>query len=342
MKRGFSAVVFDAPGRVSVRDFRLEACGPREIVVKTLYTMVSTGTETRVLAGHYGSADRFPLIPGYSVVGEVVETGEGVRGYRSGDLVSGSNPLPVAGVNARWGGQAGLHRYDADDPERPVILPPGACPLDYVITEIAAICLRGVDAAAPHPGEAALVIGQGLIGAFSAAWLQARGCRVVVTDANRERLKRARARGVPFAVDASGPDAGERISACLDGGADIVVESSGTPSGIAVACGALRSFRTVPGRKAGRGIPRLVVQANYLEPVPINFFDFFPGEGVALYTPLDRDAGNRRRAVDSIGTGLIRAGDFIDEVRSFREAPDAYAKLAGRAPGVFSLVFNWD
>ena len=42
--------------------------------------------------------------------------------------------------------------------------------------EISSISLRGVEAARPKPGQTAIVLGQGIIGAFSpAAWLRVKG-----------------------------------------------------------------------------------------------------------------------------------------------------------------------
>ena len=84
MKQTIRAIVYPGPNEVATGTFELGPCGPTDIVVRTLYTMVSSGTELRVLAGHYGAAGKFPLIPGYSVVGEVIAVGEEVHGYRVG------------------------------------------------------------------------------------------------------------------------------------------------------------------------------------------------------------------------------------------------------------------
>lgn len=210
--------------------------GPKEIAVKTLYSMVSSGTEGRVLAGHYGAEGKFPLVPGYSVVGEVTEVGAQAGGWKVGDLVSAGNPQPVAGVHHQWGGHASHHVYNA---ENPVLLPLGAAPLDYVVAELAAISFRGVMAASPRRGETAAVIGQGLIGAFSGAWLGVLGCRVVVADVAPSRLERALKRGVAATVNARDENAAQRL-ASLCGGADIVVESSGNARGFALATSLLK------------------------------------------------------------------------------------------------------
>lgn len=53
-------------------------------------------------------------------------------------------------------------------------LPAGADPWHYVVTEIAAISWRGVTAAFPAPGETAVVVGQGLIGALELRFVSPR------------------------------------------------------------------------------------------------------------------------------------------------------------------------
>ena len=103
------AIVFPAPGEVALRELQLGPCRPTDIVVKTHYTMVSSGTELRIWGGHYGAAGKFPLIPGYSMVGEVISVGAEAHGFRVGDLITGRNPLPVPGIHSQWGGQASHH-----------------------------------------------------------------------------------------------------------------------------------------------------------------------------------------------------------------------------------------
>jgi 2-desacetyl-2-hydroxyethyl bacteriochlorophyllide A dehydrogenase len=343
------AIVFEAVGQIALAEFELGPCGDRDIVVRTLFTMVSTGTELRVLGGHYGAKENFPLIPGYSVIGEVIAVGSEVKDYRVGDLVSGRNPKPVPGIKSQWGGQASRHVYVTTGEDRPVVLPAGANPLDYVITEVSSISYRGAQAAAPQPGETAVVLGQGVIGAFSAAWLQALGCRVIVADLEPKRLARSLAGGAAVAVNIADGHAAERILALCDGGADIVVESSGTPAGAQLACRLVRRrpqaftgpYRVEPmSFYAGRW-SRLVFQANYLEEISINPFNFFPGEGLTVITPADHSVEDRQAAVEAIRRGAIRTSDFVQQAVPFTDAPQAYAALRDDKNNNFALVFDW-
>lgn len=334
MNRTFEAIVFCAPGEIELRRFELAACGPSEIRVKTLYTMVSSGTENRVLAGHYGAVGKFPLIPGYCVVGEIVEVGDQASGWKIGDLVGAGNPQKVAGIHQQWGGQASQHLYDA---KNPVLLPPGAAPLDYVVTELAAISLRGVQAAAPQRGETAAVIGQGLIGAFCAAWLQILGCRVVVADVAPSRLERAQKWGVAATMDAREKDALARLQT-LCGETDLAIESSGSATGFKLATQLLRADWS---NGAKIGAPRLVLQANYIKEISLNPCGFFEGEALQIFAPVDRRREDRLQVVEHLRRGDLRARDFVGEIVSPREAPDAYRRLREAPDECFSVVFDW-
>ena len=75
MNKKYPAVVFTAPNEVAVGSVERAVCGPTDIGLRTRYSMISPGTELRMLAGHYGAGDKVPYVPGYSSVGEVIEVG---------------------------------------------------------------------------------------------------------------------------------------------------------------------------------------------------------------------------------------------------------------------------
>ena len=334
------AIVFPAADQAEIRQVALPPMASGEIVVKTLYTMVSSGTELRVFSGRGEAEGRYPLIPGYAVIGEVVEVGPDARGWKIGDLVSGRNPMqPPAGLNAVYGGQQSFHVYPGTGDCQPMLLPPGAEPLDYAVAEIAAISLRGVDLADPQPGETAVVVGQGLIGALSAAWLAAAGCRVVVVDRASARLARAARWNVAATVNASEEDVPARLAALIPKGADIVVEASASAGGLKTAQSALRGMDPVITQRPRW--PRLIIQASFSIEIPTNPGDFFPGEGALVLTPGDRRPADRAKAVEGLRTGRIRGRDFLDRVVPYTEAPAAYALLRDDPNACFSLVFDW-
>jgi bacteriochlorophyllide a dehydrogenase len=340
------AIVFEKAQKATVGEFELPPMQDDHLFIETLYTFVSSGTELRVYAGHYGADKNFPLIPGYAGVGRILKTGAKVKGYAEGDLVSfcpDHEPYskPV-GINAQWGGQASHQLLPASI--QPVILPVGCNPLDYVFSQVAAISLRGVLAACPQPGETAIVIGQGAIGAFSAAWLVQHGCRVIVADVVDYRMERALQFGVQATVNSGRPDAIERLRMLCDRGADIVVESSGVPAGVRLANALVRRtperFRDRI-REVRGDWPRIVYQANYLQPMQVEPQSEFPGEGVIILCPADRGNEDRIETVAAIKEGKLKQSHFVDAVVPYTEAAATYEKLRLHPEQLFSVAYSW-
>jgi len=349
MTRTLRAITYTDLNQIAVKEYELGEMSPTDILVETRYTMVSTGTELRILAGHYGAAKNYPLVPGYSSVGTVIEVGAEVKGFRVGDNVSCRNPKwTVKGVNSMWGGQSSLQVQATSGEDRPILLPYDADLLDYVAVEISAISLRGVTAAAPKPGETAVILGQGLIGTLSAAWFAAAGCRVIVTDLENSRLQRAAARSYAT-VNVGDADAEAQIQTLCNGGADIVVECSGSAKGAEMAYRLVRrkpqnysnDYKVEPIQFYHGDWPRLVMQANYLDEVTINPFTFVAGEGVTILMPSDRGVEDRQMAAEQFRRGVIKSADFVQTISSVADAPAAYAALRDDKKSNFSLVFDW-
>lgn len=345
-----NAIVFDEEGSIRLAEVSLQPCGPKQLVAKTLFTFVSPGTELRVLGGHYGAAGNYPLVPGYAAISRVVEIGAEVKGFRVGDMISGRNAVRFADTNVMWGGEAGMHIYDTETEDSPVLLPQGLGEdeyLPYSAAEVAAISLRGVEAADPKEGETALVIGQGMIGQFSAMFLKLRGAKVVVADIDQNRLGESLKAGVSAAVNLRDEGAADRVARLGNGGYDIVVEASGSIPGVELACRMIRrkpqnystEYKVEPIRFYGHDWPRLVIQANYIKEVSVNPFSFFAGEGVTILTPADRGIEERQRVVEYVRTGRIDMTPFVRNVVKPEAMPGHYRKLQKRE--IVSLVGDW-
>lgn len=346
------AIVFAAPNEIRFGDFALPACGPDEIVAETLFSFVSPGTELRVLRGEQKSRGRFPLIPGYSWVGRIIAVGSSLpdSSWAVGDLVTGRNPLPLPGIDALWGGQASHHRCEVTGYDAVLKLPAGANPWDYIVTEVAAISWRGVTAAFPAPGETAVVIGQGLIGALNAKWLLYHGARVIVVDLIASRLERARRWGVTAALDGRDPRIRERVLAHCDGGADIVVESSASMDGAKLAASLLRqpapqrdnlAYPVEALHRDAHVWPRLVFQASYTRQLELPPGGLVGVEGALVLSPGDRTVGDRQAVIERIRAGDLKVADIVDQPTPVAEAPAAYRQLQEHPDRVGTIAFAW-
>jgi 2-desacetyl-2-hydroxyethyl bacteriochlorophyllide A dehydrogenase len=87
------AIVFTGPLQVEVREQETPAPGPGEVLLETLVSLVSTGTESFCFRGEFEPGTswagwvKYPFYPGYSNVGRVIALGEGVTDYQVGDRV---------------------------------------------------------------------------------------------------------------------------------------------------------------------------------------------------------------------------------------------------------------
>ncbi|MDP0495680.1 MAG: zinc-binding alcohol dehydrogenase [Verrucomicrobiota bacterium JB024] len=343
-----TAIVFEEPNRVGVRDLAPLSCGPGEILVETLYSCVSPGTEMRVLGGILPhDRVKFPFVPGYAFIGRVLAVGEGVLGWQVGDVCSARNSVGSAEVGSLWGGHVSHHRLDVSGDARPVRLPAGCDPWAYVLTEIGAISWRGVTIAEPDARDVAVVIGQGMIGALAARFLQTFGARVIVVDLLESRLERGRRWGLE-ALNGGEPDIRERILEATAGGADIVVEASSSLSGVQLARDILRPNDESSCRREYRGhgdfggrIPRLIFLATYTQELSELPGQWIHAERALIAAPKDRTYADRLAVVHQITLGRVVTDDFVREVTPAQQAPDAYRGLAEAPNRVDGVVFGW-
>ena len=333
------AVVFDKGEQISIRDIELPEIQSNQIRTETLYTFVSPGTELRCLTGHYGAAKNYPLVPGYSAVSRVVEIGSEVKECKVGDLLSTRGSDAFTGAKSYWGGEAGGHVFPKD--VSLVLLPEEAKenPLPYAVAEVASISYRGVLSADPQPGEHVLVIGQGMIGTFAAEFFRLKGCLVTVCDISPERLAVSRAAGFTC-VELKGEDAVPALQAYGCNGFDIVAECSGSVGGFNTAVKLIRKDRFGERmRRARKDWPRLLLQGNYVDEIPVNPCWFFTGEGLTLLTPADRSEDDRMQVVELIRSGKWDPSPYLKNVFTPAEMPDAYRKLQRRE--ISSAVCRW-
>src|SRR5210317_1361933 len=102
-QRTAQAVVLEAPRTLDWRRLALSEPGAQDVVVQTLFSGISTGTERLFYTGEMPSFPGmgYPLVPGYETVAQVIESGSAVSGLKYGDTVF------VPGASC-WGPVRGL------------------------------------------------------------------------------------------------------------------------------------------------------------------------------------------------------------------------------------------
>jgi predicted dehydrogenase/threonine dehydrogenase-like Zn-dependent dehydrogenase len=224
-------------GDLTVLDAPVPACRPGGVLVQSLFSLISTGTELmkvheanlsmvgkararpdqvrKVLdtVAQQGAMATYKKVMnkldsytplGYSLCGVVVEVGAGAEEFKVGQLVAAA------------GNEFALHaEYNWIPVNLCAAVPRGVAPEHAAFATVGAIAMQGVRRAEPQLGETSLVIGLGLVGQLVVRLLVAAGVRVVGLDVIEARCQLAEQAG---AVLCAGPDADglAAVSAWLD------------------------------------------------------------------------------------------------------------------------------
>jgi len=217
MERDARAFWIRSPGEGEIRDVVLPAPGPGEVLVRTVFSGVSRGTEAIVFRGavppnqHAIMRAPFqdgtfpgPVKYGYLNVG-VVERGP--------SELAGRTVFCLYPHQTRYVVPASAVSVVPDD------VPPGRA----VLAGTVETAVNAMWDAAPLVGDRIAVVGAGMVGCSVAGVLAGfPGCRVQLVDTDPSRAAVAAALGVEFAS----PEAAL-------GGCDLVVHASATEAGLA-------------------------------------------------------------------------------------------------------------
>ena len=204
-------------GELAVLDVPAPACRPGGVLVRSLFSLISTGTEMMKVSeasmSMVGMARARPdqvrkvldavqqqgvvttykkvmnkldsYTPlGYSLCGVVTEVGRGAEEFKVGQLVAAA------------GNEHALHaEYNWVPVNLCAAVPPGVLPEHAAFSTVASIAMHGVRRAEVQLGETAAVIGLGLVGQLVVRLLIAAGVQVVGVDPVADRCRLAEKAG---------------------------------------------------------------------------------------------------------------------------------------------------
>jgi predicted dehydrogenase len=244
-------------GKIKVVDVPMPFCKDTEVLVRTEFSLISTGTESWTLdstrpigpgelvgdtsklkkavklasevtrkEGVGGLVDyvrsvRSPEVAlGYSLSGIVVRIGRSVSDLAVGDRVA------CAGE-----GFACHAEYVAVPRNLVAKVPEGVSTRDAAFSTLGAIAIHGFRRSSLALGETVAVIGAGLVGNLVIQVSKAAGCRVVALDVKPGRLELARKTKVDLALDINDPDLLKHVAHFTNGrGVDAVIVCASGPS----------------------------------------------------------------------------------------------------------------
>jgi 2-desacetyl-2-hydroxyethyl bacteriochlorophyllide A dehydrogenase len=227
---------FTAPHQVTVREESLPPPAAGQVLVQTLVSAISPGTELLIYRGQaptdlpidetitaLSGALMFPLKYGYAAVGRVIAVGSPAERTWQGRLIFAFQPHAS-------------HFLSAPDELLPV--PGSLSPEEAVFLPTMETAVNFLMDGHPLIGERVVVFGQGVVGLLTTALLvRVPLSRLFTLDRYAFRRERSRELGAHASLEAGKDDVLVRLQACLQdepagAGADLTYELSGSPAAL--------------------------------------------------------------------------------------------------------------
>jgi predicted dehydrogenase/threonine dehydrogenase-like Zn-dependent dehydrogenase len=363
-------------GELAVLDVPAPVCRAGGVLVRSLYSLISTGTEIMKLTearmsmvgkararpdqvrkvldsvAQQGAVNTYKKVMsrldsftplGYSLCGVVVEVGTGAEEFSVGQLVAAA------------GNEYALHaEYNWIPVNLCVPVPRGVEPEHAAFATVGAIAMQGVRRAEVQLGETACVIGLGLVGQLVVRLLIAAGVRVIGIDMIDERCRMAEKAG---AVLCAAPT-DEGLSALDDAlsdltagrGADHVLLAAGGSSNGPVEMAARLARDRARVVDIGKTRLDLPWNAYYDKELDVRFSrSYGPGryddryevEGVDYPASYVRwtERRNLECFLDLVARSDIEVGSLVSGIFPLAQARSVYSDLAsGALPAVGVLL----
>ncbi|HEY3563128.1 MAG TPA: bi-domain-containing oxidoreductase [Kribbella sp.] len=357
-------------GELAVLDVPPPTCAPGGVLIRSLYSLISTGTELmkvgeaklslvgkakarpdqvrKVLdtVAQQGVMSTYKKVMnkldsytplGYSLCGVVVEVGAGAEEFEVGQLVAAA------------GNEFALHaEYNWVPLNLCVPVPDGVPAEQAAFSTVGAIAMQGVRQAEVQLGDTAVVIGLGLVGQLVVRLLVAAGVRVWGIDTVADRCRMAEKAGALACSSPDGIDALERslLQASNGLGADHILLAAGGHSNGPVETAARLARDRARVVDIGKTKLDLPWNAYYDKELDVRFSrSYGPGRYDDRYElqGIDYPAGyvrwterrNLECFVDLIAREQIDVSSLIANTFPIADATDVYQKLSnGGYPGV--------
>lgn len=337
------AIQHVAVRKVAVGHASLRALGPEDVLVRTLYSAISPGTESLVFRGLFPpgmSLDAgidalrgvfsYPFAYGYALVGEVVDVGTQVDRAWLQRRVFAFHP----------------HQDYAVVPlDELIAIPAEIEPLGALFLPNMESAVSFVLDAEPRLGERAMVFGQGVVGLLTNALLADFPLALLASaDPIAHRRERSIAHGARLSIDPGDPAQFAALRERLfvgrdDDGLDFAIELSGNAQ-------ALNQAIELAGFDA-----RIVVASWYgTERVALDLGSHFHRRRIALVSsqvsriaPRLSGRWTRHRRVEAAWDGIARIEPqrFVTHHFRFDDCQRAFELVSERSGGVLQAVFEY-
>ncbi len=329
-----NAVVATAPREVAFSKVEVPEPGSQDVVIRTLHSWISNGTEGSFVRGERISGDTprrdtdplpFPHVPGYQKVGVVERLGADISDLQIGDVVFAT----VSRVDGMFYSHGG-HVSPAVTPRSQVWKLPAD--LDPVSASGLVLTQVGYNAGTRpvlKAGDFAVVIGDGMVGHWAAQTLQQRGAHVLLTGRHDNRLSLFTCKEGDRVVNTRSEDLLAAVSAWAKERVQVVVDTVGTVVDTEALYPLLRHF--------GQIVSVGFYGANGL-------FDAqkLRERELAFYAPAGWSQSRMDETLDWLAQGKLSTSHLITHRLPASRASEAFDLILNRKEGVLGVVLDWE
>ncbi|NUK82932.1 bi-domain-containing oxidoreductase [Streptomyces lunaelactis] len=362
-------------GELAVLDVPVPGCKPGGVLVRTAYSLISTGTElmkvseagmsmlgkarsrpdqvakvmqsvaTNGVPATYrkvmGKLDSYTPL-GYSLCGVVEQVGTGIDDVAVGDLVACAGNEHALHAELNW---VPKNLYARG--------PDGLAPRHAAFGTVGSIALQGVRRGEPQLGEVALVIGLGLIGQLVVQLLAASGVRVVGVDPDPVRCELAERLGAAACGDPASAAVEAAVAELTGGhGVDQVYLAAGGGSNQPVELAAPLCRDRGRGVDIGKCRLDLPWNAYYEKELDVRFSrSYGPGRYDPEYELEGRDypigyvrwteRRNLACFLDLLARGRVDVEPLVSHIADFDDAVETYQRLKDGDLKAVAVLFRY-
>jgi 2-desacetyl-2-hydroxyethyl bacteriochlorophyllide A dehydrogenase len=331
--QAYAAVALQ-PSRVEFQAITVPDPGPEDVVVRLQRSWISNGTEGSFVRGERIAGDTprretdplpFPHVPGYQKVGVVEWMGEKVTGLEIGEVVF-ATVSRVEGMFYSYGGHvspAVTHRSQVWKlPEN--VVPEAASGL--TLTQVGYnIGMRPALA----PGDAAVVIGDGMVGHWAAQTLQHRGARVLLLGRHADRLARFAITERDRVVNTRQTDALESARAFAPEGVQVVADTVGSIATLEALLPTMRHDSHIVS--AGFYGPRGQIDIQQLR-----------AQEITLHAPAGWSTPRMDATLNLLAQGVLTTRHLITHRFPAAQASVAFDLILSRREPVLGVILEWE
>ncbi len=330
-------LVIGKDGTVSIQEVNKPRYNDCQALVKTIACGMC-GTDIKLVHRTFKGFPEsvYPIMLGHEGVGEVVEVGAKVKGFKVGDKVLlpfvDPDPENLPGLGSGWGAMseyAVVCDPKADWPDgapdcayAQTVLDDDLDPVDATMIVTFREVLSNIRYFGIKPEDSVVVFGCGPVGLTYIKFLSLLGVKnLIACDIIPEKLAQAKDYGAAHLINSKEQDVKAAVRAIYPEGVDYALDAAGVPAIVTQAMGLIKDRGSV----LCYGVPEK-------EEITIDFSQAdYNWRVIFQQMPRKREEGEAHAQVlEWMRSGKLNIKDFISDYFDFDDAVEAYAKLLDR------------